>query len=230
MRFIAKRAKYRDILSGIFLFRHISEKAVEEVFRSSACECFEFEPGEFIYTRTNFRKSLGVVLTGEVKAIKRGKDGNTILLNTFFSGGIFGVASLFQPNEGYVSEVQSARRSRILFLPEELLRALFRREPAAAENYIGYLASRICFLNKRIDIFTGGSAEQRLAGYLLSLCPEGGPCTFQLPITYMELSETLNIGRASLYRALDSLEASGVLRRSGKEITLLNPDVLRESV
>ena len=66
---------------------------------------------------------------------------------SFSSGGVFGVAGLFQNSSEYVSDVQAIRRSRVLFLPEELLRSLFRREPMTAENYIAYLTTRICFLD-----------------------------------------------------------------------------------
>jgi hypothetical protein len=36
----------------------------------------------------------------------------------------------------------------------------------------------------------------------------------------------LNMGRASLYRSLDSMTESGILLRKGKKITLLKPDAL----
>ena len=36
----------------------------------------------------------------------------------------------------------------------------------------------------------------------------------------------LNMGRASLYRSLDSMTENGILVREGKKITLLNVDAL----
>ena len=38
---------------------------------------------------------------------------------------------------------------------------------------------------------------------------------------YSRLANALNIGRASLYRALDSLEAEGRIRREGRRIFLI---------
>ena len=226
MKQIPKRAKQFEIMRSIFLFERLRPETAEAVFRSEQCECYEFEPEEYIYTRTAFRRCMGVVISGEIKAYKEAKDGTHILLNTFTQCGVFGVAGLFQSCGEYVSDIQSVRRSRGLFLPETLLRALFREEPAAAENYISYLTTRICYLNRRIDIFTGGSAEQRLASYLFSLCEEKIPCTIHVPCTYIELAEILNIGRASLYRALDSLEKSGALERKGRDLVMLNADLL----
>ena len=203
------------------MFQRTKTELAESVFLSPLCECFQFEPGEYIFTRDHFRKCMGIVVSGEVRAIKQAKDGTFILLNTFFSSGIFGVAGLF------VNDIQVVRRSKVLFLPEELLRSLFRREPMTAENYISYLATRIQFLNKRIDIFTGGTAEQRLAGYLLSICPACYPYECNIPVTYQDLSKVLNIGRASLYRAFDSLERFGIITREGRVVTILDLEVLR---
>ncbi len=40
---------------------------------------------------------------------------------------------------------------------------------------------------------------------------------------YSQLARALNLGRASLYRALETLEAEGRIRREGKRILLLSP-------
>ena len=69
-------------------------------------------------------------------------------------------------------------------------------------------------------------AEQCLAAFLLSVCPEETPHVYHLPFTYLELSKTLNIGRASLYRALNSLQRCGVLQRDGHDLFILDPDAV----
>ncbi len=230
MKLVPKRSSQFEVLRRIFLFDHVKVDVAEFIFASPKCECFEYESKEPVYTRSEFRKCLGVVVSGELKAIKAPQEGVTILLNTFRPGDIFGAASLFHESSVYVSEIQTVTRSRVLFLPEELLRVLFRREPVTAENYIAYLSGRIAFLNSRIDFFTGGSARQRFANFMLSVCPQNGPYVYSLPFSYTELAEMLNIGRASLYRAMDSLQRLGVLQRSERELAIIDPDVLRRIV
>ena len=95
--------------------------------------------------------------------------------------------------------------------------------PAFRENYIGFLGGRIRFLNRKIGYLTAGSAERRLALYLASL----GPGEVRLSIPFSALSELLDIGRASLYRALDRLEADGqIVRHGGRSLTVVNPEAL----
>lgn len=226
MKEVKKTKQYEQILSRTFLFRGIGEATVGEVYASQQCTCAQFEQDEKIYTRTDFRRSVGVVLSGCLKAVKAGTDGPAVILNTFRSGGIFGVAGLFNSSDRYVSEIVAMRRSRILFLPQPLLRDLFYRKPHVAENYIAFLSDRIRYLNTCIDHFTGGSAEARLAEFLLTLS-EGGALMLELPCSLTQLAGTLGIGRASLYRAFGSLAETGLIRRDGRRVEILDADGLK---
>ena len=59
------------------------------------------------------------------------------------------------------------------------------RFPEVGRNYVAYLSGRICFLSGKIDALTAGSAERKVAQYLLSrlegmggaglLCRRPGP-------------------------------------------------------
>ena len=218
----AKKAKYQNLLEELFLFRNVPREEVGAVYSSPDCECVEFLPGEMVFTRNQYRRSLGVVVSGELRATKKGAN-SVIILNSFSQGGVFGAAGLFSDMEGYVSEIQAIRKSKVLFLPEEMLHSLFMRMPVAAENYIRYLSGRIRFLNNRIDSFTGGSAERRVAA-----ASKAGKADIRLAITFTDLAESLNIGRASLYRAMDSLVEAGLISRKAKEISILNVAGLRE--
>lgn len=222
---ISKSKRALALLSGIFLFEGAPASTVKETLESGGCECVRFEPDEWIYTRETYRRSIGVVLSGEVVAVKNAGDGAGVLMNTFGPGGVFGVAALFNDSYRYVTDISAIRKSELLFLSEALLKELFEKEPRVALNYITYLTGRICYLNSRIDSFAGGSAESRLTLYLAELMhSHPGSREVVLPCTMSELAGILGIGRASLYRAMESLAASGVLLHSGRRITLLKGD------
>jgi CRP-like cAMP-binding protein len=225
MKELRKTKRGVQILSGTFLFQGVDRKLSESAYASPFCTCAEFEAGERIYTKTDFRKSIGIVLSGGLKAVKGEEEGQAIILNTFGSGGIFGAAGLFGDSCRYVSEIIAMRRSRVLFLPQPLLRDLIYREPRVAENYIAFLSGRIRYLNTCIDHFTGGSAEARLAQFLSAL-GEGRKDVVQLPYSLTQLSGTLDVGRASLYRAFNTLTAKGLIRRKGRLVNILDSEGL----
>lgn len=149
-------------------------------------------------------------------------------MNIFYTGGVFGVAGLFNSARQYVSDITAVKPSRVMFLSQSLLHRLFCRDVRVAENYISYLSGRICFLNNRIDFFAGGNVEYRLASFLLTVSLQNRtPEEFQLPCTMSQLASMLNMGRASLYRAFNALTADGLIRRSGKTIVILDSDRLK---
>lgn len=226
MKELKKTKQDGQILSSTFLFRGVGAELSDYAFASSSCTCAEFETGEHIYTRTEFQKSIGMVLSGGLKAVKGEEDGQGIVLNTFERGDVFGVAGMFGGSGRYVSDIVAVRRSRVLFLPQSLLRDLIDREPRVAENYIAFLSGRIRYLNTCIDHFTGGSAETRLAQFLVTF-GEGKKESVKLPYSLIQLSDTLGIGRASLYRALNALTEKKLIRRTGRLIEILNPEGLK---
>ncbi|MFR7473244.1 MAG: Crp/Fnr family transcriptional regulator [Christensenellales bacterium] len=103
---------------------------------------------------------------------------------------------------------------------------LFGQSRRAMANYLSFLTGRIFYLNRRIDAYTGGSAECRLAMYLLDNQQDGVPPKVTLPFGMNKLAELLGIGRASLYRAMETLEKKGIVAREGKCIAILKPNDL----
>lgn len=90
-------------------------------------------------------------------------------------------------------------------------------------NLFRMLANKISFLNEKISTLTGGSAEKKLAMFLLSFKKE----RFKISLSMSKLSSMLDIGRSSLYRALDSFESKGAIKKEGDVITILDKDYLQ---
>ena len=96
---------------------------------------------------------------------------------------------------------------------------------AFAESYIRLLTSKIQFLNNRVKAYTSGSAEARLAFHLLSL-DESKSGRVEVGVSKTDLADMLDIGRASLYRALDTLTEKGIIKYCKSEIIILDFDAL----
>lgn len=198
---------------SFFLFRGLNEQE-RQTLLADAPAPESFSRGAVLYSTAQFRRAVGVVLSGTLRVSQEGA-----VLNRLSRGNVFGVAALYGGESTYVTEVCAATACTVQFFSQELLDTWMRRDFRLAENYIRFLSDRIRFLNRRIAAFTGGAAEQRLLTYLRQHAAEDGQVA--LPLSMTELSRVLDIGRSSLYRSLDLLERSGVLRRNGKQIYLL---------
>lgn len=211
--------KQRAFLCGSFLFYGVETEADCPPALFEQLRVLSFQAGEPIYSRHRFRREIGILTRGH--AIVRNAAG--VELNLLHAGDCFGVAALWSGASEYVSDVRAKTACEALFLSQEQLRALFALYPQTAINYIAFLSDRINFLNKRIDGFTAPCALAVVCLYLREHAANG---VVEVGAGYSALARALNLGRASLYRALDELQGRGAIRREGRTIFIQNSDLL----
>ncbi|MCH4238909.1 MAG: Crp/Fnr family transcriptional regulator [Oscillospiraceae bacterium] len=216
MQVLKKEPSFFDQMQQIPLFQKVSLSIQQAAFADEGCRCCRFLAGETLPQS----RSVGVVCKGELQAFRQSSGGDEILLNIFRKGGVFGLAGAFLP-ESTLSLLRTRRQTDILFLELPLLQKLFRTNAQTAENYIAYLSGRVAFLAGRIGVISGGTAEQRLAMWLLSR-EETAQNEILLPCSVANLSGLLGISRASLYRVLDRLQQEKVLEKHGHSIQILD--------
>ena len=226
MESLPKEPGFCKLLQESFLFRGLPKSLAEEVLLSEGCEAVAFSPGEALYSPTCFRQAVALLAEGEAAAYKPHMS-ERIVLNTFGPGALFGVAAVFDPVGRYVACVEAKRPCKVLFLSQPLLEHLFEQDVLAAKNYICYLSGRIRYLNARIDGFTADSAAEKLALFLLQIFSSQKSNSFPLPCDMTRLAATLDLGRASLYRAFEQLDAEGIAVRKGRTVTILSPGRLQ---
>ena len=214
-----------ELVSKTELFRGLPPSVLTRILAVSDCTAAEYENNEVVYDKTNFYRSLGIVLEGRLRVTKENADKRPIVMSTLQRGAMFGAAALFNSEPEYATKITAIERSRVLFLPQRLVKRMIEREPDIAENYIRYLSERILFLNRKIYFLTAGTAEQRLAGFLLDNLAVGE--FSEMPMTMHRLADALNMSRASLYRAFDELTASGAVSKQGKLVCINNAELLK---
>ena len=202
------------------LFAESEREKVEGVLRQYGCCAVSFSDGEIILAPQTEKKAAGVILGGSA-VVRTPNPSHKALLRILECGSMFGIANLFS-NEPYVSEIRAHGDCRVFMISEEAIRHLLEHDSAFLYRYLAFLSGRIRFLNRKIGYLTAGSAERRLALYLVSL----GRDSVRLDASISSLSELLDVGRASLYRAFDSLTADGFLVKDGRNLTLLDADAM----
>lgn len=202
------------IFSGVDITR------TSTLLEKHGCRAVDFEEGDIILSKSQASHKAGIFLSGEAVATTA-DDSKNALLRFFKAGDFFGIANLFT-NENYVSSIRAKKKCRVFFFAEEAIRELLETDKTFLYNYLAFLSGRICYLNSKIRYLTAGSSERRLALYLSSI----GNDTIELDASLSSLSELLDIGRASLYRAFDTLIADGYIEKNGRTIRLLAPDAM----
>lgn len=212
-----------DALCNSKLFFGVSRELLSSLLEAQERAVAVYSKGDIIFSRDEYENSIGFILKGKVNVIK---PVSGVLLSTLKKDDFFGAASLFSQRGYYPAKLVAAGDTKVIFIDKSTIGMLMHQDRVMTSNFIAYLSDKLYYLNEKIDAFTGGSAESRLAAYLIDSF--GGYKTLRLKVTYTGLAASLDIGRASLYRAFDSFIDAGVIEKDGKFIRLINEEKLRE--
>lgn len=203
-------------LENLFLLKGLGQKKRQEIIKSFK-EPVSYKKGDVIYSANRFPNAIGYVVKGETAAVTN--NGNNIHMRSFIEGSCFGAAAIFGGNDCYVSTVTAKTDSQILFITEDELKAIFLEYPKTAVNYIEFLSDKIRFLNTKLSVISCGSAEDTVLKYLTAVADNEGNVNSFKNMTL--LAKTLGLGRATLYRSLESLEKDGVILRENNNIKVI---------
>lgn len=204
-------------LTALELFKNASPAVIKLALSADDCNIQVFGSNDKIYMPDQKNVALGIILRGKAEMFSA-DPGKDVLIRTLSAGEMFGVSSLFDGGAKFSSKIIAKGGARVLFISEASLSQLLENDKTIMYNYIKNMAAQIRFLNEKIMYFTAGSTERRLALYLASL----GKKSIKMSISMTDLANTLDVGRASLYRAFDKLSDDGYIIKSEKIILIMN--------
>lgn len=201
------------------LFSKFGIEYYEKLIKSGNAKIASYRKGDVILDGNNQMRCLMLILKGGVSVSKIGTDGKKAIINFLSKGDIFGMATLFYEHNEYPSVITAEEPCRIAIIPKEIVDEAFEKSSEFAKEYVTLLSEKIHFLNRRISTFTESEADEKLLNWLKN--NSGGKNEFELSCSISKLAFILNIGRASVYRAFDSLIYDGYILKNGKKITIL---------
>jgi CRP-like cAMP-binding protein len=207
-------------LKQSFLFDTLKENEIKDILNGIQYKVNEYTKGSPIITPENHEKGLCIVLSGKCEIIRHRLDGEKILLNEAIPSDVFGIISLFSDGEDFPTSIYAKTRARVLMIPEMIAEKLIESDPRISRNTIKFLIAKVEFLNEKIATFSSNNVVQKFARHLLSLYRQHGICEFEF--NKKQSSLALNSGRASLYRAMDSLVSVGIIKYDSKKIYILD--------
>ena len=208
-----------QILSILPITKQASQQNIQAAARISNPEFLHYERGELILHPGQQSDALYVLCEGHAAAYSNDQE-KQVLLRSFKPYEIFGVSNLFTDHT-FATKIIAKSPCRILVLSKSFLTHLIDYDNSVRYAYIAFLANKTLFLNKKISCLTAGSAEQKLA-FWLDANTEQDELELEIPMN--ALCTMLDIGRASLYRALDKLESDGFIVREQRKIRLIDRD------
>lgn len=206
-------------LMDIILFDGMERDEIDKLLIDYSVELLTFVKSDTIYSPVEKERKLGIILSGKA-AVYSTDAKKKVLLRSLEKAQIFGISNLFSKSDKFSTYIVARTPCVVLFLSADNVSDMMQKNKKFLHNYIEYLANRVRFLNKKINYFTAGSAERRLS---LFLCSLGDGDVVNIKCSMSDLSLMLDIGRASLYRAFDTLiEDKCINRLTTKKVEILN--------
>ena len=213
-----------QFFSKTFLFADIPTAQAKTIISDMQSEAVQYAKGAVVCTPESYERRIGFVFSGECEVTSTGIDGG-VPLNSIKKYGSFGISSVFSEKDEFPTVVTARKDSVIVFIDKPALTEALTRHPALALNTIRFLTERVEFLNRKISTFSIGDCGGKVASLILQGYEQSNNKT--VVFNCKSAAEHLNIGRASLYRALRSLCEKGLIEHENKKIIIKDPEGLK---
>ncbi len=187
------------------------------------------ERDEYVFREGQPSKGFFVVSQGAISVHRVNASGKEQVLHVFRAGESFAEATLSM-EAGYPADARAVEPSQVLMIPRQAFLDLLQRRPEFAVRLLVGMSLRLRTLVGQLEDMTLHQVEHRLANWLLKRCPDSTsskPLTIQLTTTKRALAAELGTVSETFSRTLAKMRDLGLLRTSGKTITIESPARLK---
>jgi CRP-like cAMP-binding protein len=223
---------YAELLSKVPVFSTLQSEDLEHL--SSHLQPRRYAKGEVIFHQGDVGTTFYIVRKGEVTIRLSSAEGKEISLALLRRGDAFGELSLLD-GEPRSTDAVAREEASLLGLQREDFQRFLGERPLVAPRMLAALSRLVRRVTQLVYDANFLDARARLARVLLDLAqtqgeagPEGVVLTSQL--TQAELANLCGLTRESTNKWLRFYEREGLVSYEGGQITLREPDNLREGL
>lgn len=173
-----------------------------------------FTPGETIFRQGDRPHAMLCVLSGEVRLVRRSREGVEIVLQRS-RGGFLAEASL--ESQRYHCDAVAAEAGELLRFPTREFRQALAGDAAFRDGWIKHLEREVRRLRAQCERLSLNTAAERIVHYIES---EGTRGEVVLTQTKKAWAAELGLSHEALYRTLRDLQQQGLLRIQGRRLAL----------
>lgn len=203
------------------LFGALPEKALADV--AARMTPVSYEPGELIFARGDEGRDVHLVMAGSVRLSVMTVEGRELSLLQAGPGEILGEIAVLD-GRTRTTDARAVGKVQTMRLSRTVLNGLIESDPVMAKQAIAFLCARLRSTNEVLEGIALYPIESRIARFLLSsvrikgdagATKRNGTVQVQLGLSQGDLALLIGASRPKVSTALQSLEASGAIRREG---------------
>ena len=216
----------RTLVSGLSaesLLRSFTDSELEVLLRSAKRK--DLKRGEDVIRQGDQGNHAVVLLAGHLKISIVSANGREIILAYSDPGDVVGEIALIDkgPRTATVTAIEPAI---VLLIPAQAFEAAALASPGAMLRMLQLMAGRIRALNLMVEGDRAFTAGPRLARVLVRLMDGAGQ--LRVAPNQSELGAFAGMARENVNRILTDWEGTGLIRRVGRNLEILDPEYIRE--
>ena len=210
-------------LRQIPLFKNLTEKDLKILEENIKIEEKTYEKGSYIFNQGDIKGDLYFLIEGSILVAKFDSNGKRSIIQTFNNKGIFGEVYAYL-NEPFDFSALVQKKSKILVIKEfrNLINEFMPK--SFLINYINLISKKCLVLSQKNQITNQFTLRQKIANFLLI---EEKNNKIKLKQTREELADFLSTTRPSLSRELSNMADENIIKISGKDIYILDINLLK---
>jgi len=217
-------AELARILRATDLFGSVPAEDLDAVAAASRVRVFR--RGQIVCTAGDRGDTVIVVLSGRLKVVVRSADGSQLTLTVVQPGGVFGELAAVDGGPRS-ADAETLEECQLLLIPQELVRDICARVPAAALAIAQSLAAILRRLTEGASDLVFLDLPRRVAKVLLSQ-PRDDDGTIRLKMSQEELAHQAAGTRQSVNAALRGFERRGWIEVRDRVVSVKQPTALAQ--
>lgn len=215
-----------DVLANLPLFAGLSPVALRSLLADSWVQ--SFARNTLLFLQDDPAVRFYVIFDGWVKLYRSTEDGEESVIAVFSSGESFAEAAIFDQGV-YPVSAALVEDSRLLVVPAGPFVKSLSENGEYALKIMASMSRHLRSLVRQVEQLTLRSSTERVAGFLIHLCPEeSGPTVIRLPLDKALIAGRLGMQPETFSRSLAKLRPLGV-RSTGGVVSIADVSALRQA-
>lgn len=220
-----------QVLRDIPLFRGLSEESLQRL--ESGTTVRSIEEGEVYLKAGQPPRGFQVVLSGLLKFYRINKAGKEQIFGYGRPNDVFGVVFISDPYRMMPTNCVARMATELVEVDLATMREVMRSEPQLALAVLAEQSRRYSAMTDLVDQLSLSDAHNRLARWLDKWISENHPDADDgeflvvLPYTQSEIAAQIGTVREVVSRGFSRMEKEGILKASGKRVTIVSRNGLR---
>jgi len=197
-----------QIITRIAVFRGLKPETVEDIV--APAKAVTLSPHQDLFHQGDPATAFFIVIDGWVKLYRITPAGDETVIHILTKGDSFAEAVAFT-GACYPASAEAVSQTRVARVPADHVIHCIRESPDIALAMIASTSQHLQHLVQQVEQLKAQSGVQRVAEFLVSLCPVSqGSCVIALPYDKVLIAARLGLKPESLSRAFAKLRSVGV--------------------